>query len=165
MWFHSSGLDHCTRGLCSILLRGRMCLPSELLHECHQSCYCANSGKSQIAPDDKHFHYHPHFLWGLIYACYNHRCTLSTRRRCPSPAVPLHSSTASLYFTLTTAPMSSSRSTATWWSEPAAVTDCSSPSCHCRKSGGMLEKGWSRGTRDKTIDCLATRELLSQTEL
>lgn len=122
------GLDHSTRGLCSILLRGRMRLPSQLLHECHQSCNCANSGKSQTAPDDRHFHYILlHFLQGLIYASSNHRCTLSTRRQCPSPAVPQPSYTASLCSTLTTVPTWSSRSTATWWSERVAVTDLPPP--------------------------------------
>lgn len=123
MWFHSSGLDHRTRGLCSVLLRGRMCLPSELLHECHQSRYCADSGKSQTAPDDRRAHCSHDFLWGLIYVSCNHRCILSTQTWCPSPAAPPHSFTASQCFTLTTAPMSSSKSTATWSSEPAAVTD------------------------------------------
>lgn len=43
------GLDHRPRGLRGVLLRGRMCLPSQLLHERHQSCHRANSGKSQTA--------------------------------------------------------------------------------------------------------------------
>lgn len=41
-----SGLDHCTRGLCSVLLPGRMRFSPQLLHECHQSCHCADSGKN-----------------------------------------------------------------------------------------------------------------------
>lgn len=49
------GLDHSPRGLCSVLLRGRMCLPSQLLHERHQSCHCSNSGKSQTADPDNTF--------------------------------------------------------------------------------------------------------------
>lgn len=121
-----SGLDHSTRGLCSVLLRGRMCLPSQLLHECHQSRYCANSGKSQTANAENMFALF-HCLWGLIYASSNNRYTLSTQRRCPSPAVRPPSSMASRFSTLTTAPTSSSRSTATWWSEPVAATERSYP--------------------------------------
>lgn len=120
------GLDHSTRGLCSILLWGGVRLPSQLLYECHQSRYCTNSGRSRTVPDDRPFYCRLHSPWQLIYASSNRRCTLSTRRRCPSPAVPPRSSMASQCFTLTTAPMSSSRSTATWWSEPVAVTDRSS---------------------------------------
>lgn len=61
--------------------------------------------------------------WWLIYASSDYRCTLSTRRRCPSPAVHQHSSMASQSFTSMTALMSFSRSTATWWSERVAATD------------------------------------------
>lgn len=163
-----SGLDHSTRGLRSVLLRGRMCLPSQLLHECHQSCYCANSGKSQTAPDDRHFHYNLHFLRGIVYASSNHRCTLSTLIRCPSPAVPQRSSMASQCSTLTTAPTSFSRSTATWWSEPVAVTNRSCPLLWARqiRRRDVLKKVGSEWTRDKEmIDWLVTRELLPQNKL
>lgn len=51
------------------------------------------------------------------------RFTSSTRRRCPSPAALPRSSTAYQSSTLTTAPTSSSKSTATWLSGPAAATE------------------------------------------
>lgn len=42
--------------------------------------------------------------------------------RCPSLVAPPHSSMPSLCSTMTTAPMLSSRNTATWWSKHAAAT-------------------------------------------
>ena len=79
------------------------------------------------------------------------RCTLSTRRRCPSPAAPQRSSTASRCSTLTTAPTSSWKSTATWWSGRVAVTDhLSNPPYEFHKPGGKLIKRqrWRKQAED-----------------
>lgn len=51
------------------------------------------------------------------------RCTLSTQERYLNPAALPHNFTASQSSTSTTAPTSSSRSTVTWWSDPAGVTE------------------------------------------
>lgn len=40
--FPLSGLDHRPRRIRGVLLRGRVRLPAELLHERHKPCYCAN---------------------------------------------------------------------------------------------------------------------------
>lgn len=40
-----AGLDHRARGLRRLLLRGGVCLPSELLHERHQPRHCADTGE------------------------------------------------------------------------------------------------------------------------
>lgn len=45
VWLYRPGLDHSTRGLRSLLLRRRMCLSPQFLHERHQSRHRANTGK------------------------------------------------------------------------------------------------------------------------
>lgn len=89
-----------------------------------------------------------------------HRCTLSTQRWHPKPAVPRHSSMASPCSILMKPPMLSSRNTATWWSEPVAVTDCL---CSLLRLVRIQRDAEERQNwRD---DWLVTRELLQQSEL
>lgn len=152
--FICSGLDHSTRRLCGVLLWGGVRLPSQLVHECHQSCYCANSGKPQTVPDQRHFHFSLRSLWGFICASSHCRCTLSTLRQCPSPAVLPLSSMVSQCSILTTALMSSSRSIATWWSEPVAATDCTH-ALHFCKPEQMRKEGRQKRSDQTRQDWLA----------
>uniref|UniRef100_A0ABI7WLM2 TGF-beta propeptide domain-containing protein n=1 Tax=Felis catus TaxID=9685 RepID=A0ABI7WLM2_FELCA len=68
-----AGLDHRSRRLCCLLLRGGVCLPSELLHECHQPRHRADAGPLHQPGDGAQAVLCPH-------AAQRHLCALLRRQ-------------------------------------------------------------------------------------